>query len=241
MSRLRGEPGVTAVTFSSALPGLGPDRRIEFQPSTKIRDAGDLEVATFRIDVDLLRVYEARLLAGRGFEARDVGAARAAIVNRTFVDDLLEPVNRERSARSSATRRIGTAARRPTGTRSSASSTISPACRALRAREGNRRCTTRWSQEPRTPPCCRSNSAPRRLHAGGTRPRPGRCSRGGDGDHLDAREHRVRDQRREYRRAPGGRAAAGRRRRGTRVARCGRVAPRGDPSASARPSSSASG
>src|SRR5688500_8449105 len=31
MSRLRGEPGVTAVTFSSALPGLGPDRRIEFQ------------------------------------------------------------------------------------------------------------------------------------------------------------------------------------------------------------------
>ncbi len=91
MSRLRGEPGVTAVTFSSALPGLGPDRRIEFQPSTKIRDAGDLEVASFRVDVDLLRVYEARLLAGRGFEARDVGAARAAIVNRTFVDDLLEP------------------------------------------------------------------------------------------------------------------------------------------------------
>ena len=30
MSRLREEPGVTAVTFSSALPGLGPDRRIEF-------------------------------------------------------------------------------------------------------------------------------------------------------------------------------------------------------------------
>ena len=91
MSRLRGEPGVTAVTFSSALPGLGPDRRIEFQPSTKIRDAGDLEVATFRIDVDLLGVYEARLLAGRGFEPRDLGAAPAAIVNRTFVDDLLEP------------------------------------------------------------------------------------------------------------------------------------------------------
>lgn len=91
MSRLREEPGVTAVTFSSAVPGLGPDRRIEFQPSTKVRDAGDLEVATFRIDVELLRVYDARLLAGRGFEPRDVGAARAAIVNRTFVDDLLEP------------------------------------------------------------------------------------------------------------------------------------------------------
>jgi hypothetical protein len=90
MSRLRGEPGVTAVTFSSAVPGLGPDRRIEFQPATKIRDAGDLEVATFRVDVDLLRVYDTRLLAGRTFEARDVGPARAAIVNRTFVDDLLD-------------------------------------------------------------------------------------------------------------------------------------------------------
>jgi predicted permease len=91
MSRLLGEPGVTAVTFSSAVPGLGPDRRIEFQPSTKVRDAGDLDVASFRIDVDLLRVYEARLLAGRGFDARDLGAARAAIVNRTFVTEVLDP------------------------------------------------------------------------------------------------------------------------------------------------------
>ena len=154
MSRLRGEPGVTAVTFSSAVPGLGPDRRIEFQPSTKIRDAGDLDVASFRIDVELLRVYEARLLAGRGFEARDVGAARAAIVNRTFVDDLLKGGGRsprpERSARSSATRRLERAARRPTGTRSSASSTTSRACRAHPAPEGNPRCTTRWRREPRT-------------------------------------------------------------------------------------------
>jgi putative ABC transport system permease protein len=90
MSRLRGEPGVTAVTFSSAIPGLGPDRRIEFQPSTKIRDAGDLEVATFRIDVELMKVYGARLLAGRDFEHRDIGTARASIVNRTFVEELLE-------------------------------------------------------------------------------------------------------------------------------------------------------
>jgi predicted permease len=91
MSRLRGKPGVTAVTFSSAVPGLGPDRRIEFQPFTEVRDAGDLDVATFRIDVELLRVYDARLLAGRAFEARDVRVGRVAIVNRTFVDTLLEP------------------------------------------------------------------------------------------------------------------------------------------------------
>ena len=91
MSRLRGEPGVSAVTFSSAVPGLGPDRRIEFGPSTKLREADAVDVATFRIDVDLLRVYDARLLAGRVFEARDAGTARAAIVNRTFVSDLLAP------------------------------------------------------------------------------------------------------------------------------------------------------
>jgi hypothetical protein len=91
MSRLRAEPGVTAVTFSSSVPGLGPDRRIEFGPSTTPRDAGALDVATFRIDVELMGVYGVRMLAGRGFDATDIGAGRAAIVNRTFVSDLLAP------------------------------------------------------------------------------------------------------------------------------------------------------
>jgi len=91
MSRLRQEPGVIAVTYSSAVPGLGPDRRVEFQPTTKVRQADAVDVASFRIDVDLLQVYNARLLAGRVFDARDLGSARAAIVNRTFVADLLDP------------------------------------------------------------------------------------------------------------------------------------------------------
>ena len=91
MARLRREPGVRAVTYSSAVPGLGPDRRLEFQPTTKVREADAVDVASFRIDVDLLQVYDTRLLAGRAFEARDLGNPRAAIVNRTFVDDLLEP------------------------------------------------------------------------------------------------------------------------------------------------------
>jgi putative ABC transport system permease protein len=91
MARLTAEPGVRTVTFSSALPGLGPDRTIEFEPSAPVRDASSLEVATFRIDVGLLRAYDARLLAGREFEARDVTDGRVAIVNRTFVNDLLEP------------------------------------------------------------------------------------------------------------------------------------------------------
>jgi putative ABC transport system permease protein len=91
MARLGAEPGVRTVTFSSSLPGLGPDRTIEFEPSAPARDASSLDVATFRIDVGLLRAYDARLLAGREFEARDVAGGRVAIVNRTFVNDLLEP------------------------------------------------------------------------------------------------------------------------------------------------------
>ena len=91
MASLRAEPGVRTVTFSSSLPGLGPDRTIEFDPSAPVRDASSLDVATFRIDVGLLRAYDARLLAGREFEAGDVAAGGVAIVNRTFVNDLLEP------------------------------------------------------------------------------------------------------------------------------------------------------
>ena len=93
MARLRAEPGVTDVTFSSALPGLGPDRRIEFDPSTKLQEGGTVDVATFRIDVDLLRVYETRLLAGRPLEAMDVSAGRPVVVNRTFVEIAAGPVD----------------------------------------------------------------------------------------------------------------------------------------------------
>lgn len=88
MARLREEPGVTAVTFSSAVPGLGPDRRIEFQDAARQR--GDMpEVAAFGIDVGLLETYGARLLAGRAFDARDAASSTVAIVNRTFAEDVL--------------------------------------------------------------------------------------------------------------------------------------------------------
>ena len=88
MARLREEPGVTAVTFSSAVPGFGPDRRIEFEGAARERD-GTPEVATFSIDVDLLKTYGARLLAGRDFDARDATSPNVVIVNRTFATDVL--------------------------------------------------------------------------------------------------------------------------------------------------------
>jgi len=88
MARLGDEPGVTAVTFSSAVPGLGPDRRIEFADAA-LQQRGSPEVAAFRIDVGLLRTYGARLLAGRDFDARDAASSTAMIVNRTFAEDVL--------------------------------------------------------------------------------------------------------------------------------------------------------
>ena len=89
MGKLREEPGVTDVTFSSAVPGLGPDRRIEFQDEAHRRAAGSPEVAAFDIDVALLKVYGTHLVAGRDFDARDTAASTAVIVNRTFATDTL--------------------------------------------------------------------------------------------------------------------------------------------------------
>ena len=89
MTRLREEPGVTAVTFSSAVPGFGPDRRIEFPGTAQPRDGRTPEVATFQIDVDLIKVYGARIVAGRDFDARDTASSTAAVVNRTFASDVL--------------------------------------------------------------------------------------------------------------------------------------------------------
>jgi hypothetical protein len=91
MSRLRQEPGVAAVTFSSAVPGFGLDRRIAFDPSARPRAAAAVEVATFRIAPDLLAVYGTRMLAGRQFDARDTATSGAVIVNRTFAELLEQP------------------------------------------------------------------------------------------------------------------------------------------------------
>jgi hypothetical protein len=89
MGKLREEPGVTAVTFSSAVPGFGPDRRIEFQDEARRQDGRTPEVAAFSIDVALLGTYGARLLAGRDFDGRDTAASTAVIVNRTFATQVL--------------------------------------------------------------------------------------------------------------------------------------------------------
>jgi predicted permease len=93
ISRLREIPGLSAVTFSSAVPGFGPDMRIEFEKPLVKAERGTIEVATFRVDVDMLKVYGARFLAGRDFDTHDTERGRAVIVNRTFAAEFSDSAN----------------------------------------------------------------------------------------------------------------------------------------------------
>jgi putative ABC transport system permease protein len=100
VSRLKGEPGVAAASFSSSVPGLTAGRRIQFEdPSISLprrtqdsQNAESAGVGTIRVAVDMFDVYEPAILAGRAFTAGDLGAD-AAIVNRTFVETLLPDRN----------------------------------------------------------------------------------------------------------------------------------------------------
>ena len=105
-SRLEAEPGVSAVTFSSNVPGYAPDRLIQFDPSTvlgagpstllgagvqPVGDDGPHDVSALDVDLRMFDVYGAEIFAGRGFRAGDLGAAHAVIVNRAFEQELLGP------------------------------------------------------------------------------------------------------------------------------------------------------
>lgn len=96
-ARLRSEPGVSAVTFSSFVPGFAGGRRIQFDAPTSPaagaepqQDAGLLEVSVNTVDLHLFDAYDAVILAGRTFNPADLGAANAAVVNDTFVRRFLQ-------------------------------------------------------------------------------------------------------------------------------------------------------
>jgi putative ABC transport system permease protein len=85
-SRLEAEPGVSAVTFSSFVPGFAGSRRIQFEdPST----SGSPDVSTLAVGLGMFEKYGAGMLAGRAFTPADLGAANAVIVNRTFAQEFL--------------------------------------------------------------------------------------------------------------------------------------------------------
>ena len=84
MDRLRQEPGVSAVTFSSSVPGFAAGARIEFDSKTPVTAPAPWYVSRLDVATDMLDVYGAELLAGRRFTAGDAGAAHTAVVNETF-------------------------------------------------------------------------------------------------------------------------------------------------------------
>jgi putative ABC transport system permease protein len=89
MARLRAEPQVSAVTFSSSVPGIAPSRSLQFEGGRTMAAAETHEVNTVDVALDMFDVFEAEMLAGHTFNAADFGAANAVVVNRSFVRDLL--------------------------------------------------------------------------------------------------------------------------------------------------------
>jgi predicted permease len=99
VSRLDAEPGVTAVTFSSGVPGFAPGRLLRFEDpsSSQASEAqwvvkypgATLGVNALEVALNLFETYDAELLAGRGFGAADQGHSNVAIVNRAFVREFL--------------------------------------------------------------------------------------------------------------------------------------------------------
>ena len=85
MSRLRAEPAVEAVTFSAGVPGFaGSDGRLVFESGAALDTADPAGVSVADVGVGMFEVYEATILAGRTFEAQDLGATGVVIVNETL-------------------------------------------------------------------------------------------------------------------------------------------------------------
>jgi putative ABC transport system permease protein len=88
VERLRGEPDVRAVTFATALPRMDHPTRlmdIDQDVAAVAAPAGPFTVRTARIAIDFFDALEQPLVAGRGFDSRDLKeGAGTIIVNTTF-------------------------------------------------------------------------------------------------------------------------------------------------------------
>jgi putative ABC transport system permease protein len=90
--RLRAEPNVANITFLLGVPDNERNALIEIEGREGVYQTGtgrmgaDLE----QIDVDALEPFEIQLLAGRGFDSRDIDTnSRPVIVNHTFARRLI--------------------------------------------------------------------------------------------------------------------------------------------------------
>ncbi len=86
LQRLAGQPGITAATATTNLPGGGSGRwsyRVEGRAYPTERDVPRARVAM--VSASFLETFGARVLAGRNFGPQDrAGSLPVAIVNRTF-------------------------------------------------------------------------------------------------------------------------------------------------------------
>ncbi|MEZ5318898.1 MAG: FtsX-like permease family protein [Vicinamibacterales bacterium] len=95
--RLAAEPGVAGVTVTSRLPVArpAPTQMALETPARASRDpdstgAGLIAAGVVAVDRGFFDVFEAPVIAGRGFEAADFAAdPRAVVVDRYFVDTVL--------------------------------------------------------------------------------------------------------------------------------------------------------
>lgn len=104
--RLEAEPGVADVVLATALPGNEPFMRVEVEGKSAAHRAAARAgseaslTQVGRVDRDYFAAFGVPLLTGRGFQPGDVAAAaatapgaertRAVIVNRAFVDKVLD-------------------------------------------------------------------------------------------------------------------------------------------------------
>jgi putative ABC transport system permease protein len=88
MSRLEGVPGVSAVTFSSAVPGFSGSRQFALEQDG-LAAGGTFEANDMDVSIDFLTTYEAEIIAGRSLDARDLGTANNVVVNETFAQSFL--------------------------------------------------------------------------------------------------------------------------------------------------------
>jgi hypothetical protein len=102
ISRLKAEPGVIGVSFSSGIPGFAGSDRIRFEDGVRLRKRMDhipdvgvtdaLVPSVTRVSLDQFDTYGVPILAGRNFLASDVGTPNV-IVNRSFAQMYLQDGN----------------------------------------------------------------------------------------------------------------------------------------------------
>jgi len=94
IDKLRGEPDVRAVTFATALPRMDHPVRLMEIDASAAESRGPFKVRTARIAIDFFDALEQPLVAGRGFDFRDLGKdASTIIVNTTFAQRAFGSIN----------------------------------------------------------------------------------------------------------------------------------------------------